>query len=149
VSSLFNNFNRNSSFVKDYNASIIKDYDPNTFVENEVYATDIFVKQDRLQEPTFTELTCSEPAITEPMFAAAKQPEQPERTGLHTSMKLPNRISSQQLHKYVLGLVGVFALFLVAYPIAMNRVSHKEKFAPYQSYVKSLTPEYKPTNPSL
>jgi hypothetical protein len=144
VSSLSNNFNRNSSFVKDYNASIIKDYDPNTFVENEVYATDIFVKQDRLQEPTFTE-----PAITEPMFAAAKQPEQPERTGLHTSMKLPNRISSQQLHKYVLGLVGVFALFLVAYPIAMNRVSHKKKFAPYQSYVKSLTPEYKPTNPSL
>ncbi len=144
MSSLSNNFNRNSSFVKDYNASIIKDYDPNAFVENEVYATDIFVKPDRLQEPT-----CTEPTVIEPTFTATKQPEQPERTGLHTSMKLPNRISAQQLHKYVLGLIGVFAVFLGAYPMAMNRVSHKEKFAPYQSYVKSLTPEYKPTNPSL
>ena len=54
------------------------------------------------------------------------------------------RISAQELHKYVVGLVGIFMLFLITYPIAMARVSQKEKFAPYQSHLKSLTPEYHP-----
>jgi hypothetical protein len=138
MSNLPNNFNRNSSFVKDYNSSIIKDYDPSAFVDNEVYATDIFEKQDNVNEST----------LTEPTFTESKNSSQPELTGLGTLIKIPNRISAQQLHKYVVGLVGVFAVFLGAYPMAMNRVSQKEKFAPYQSYVKSLTREYKPTNPS-
>ncbi len=58
-----------------------------------------------------------------------------------------NRISAQELHKYVLGLVGVFLLFIITYPISMNRVTQKEKFAPYQFHLKSLTPEYKPIEP--
>ena len=59
----------------------------------------------------------------------------------------PLRISAQELHKYVMGLIGVFILMVITYPIAMNRVAQKEKFAPYQSYLKSLTLEYKPVEP--
>ena len=61
----------------------------------------------------------------------------------------PPRISAQELHKYVLGLIGVFGLIVVSCPIAMNRVAQKEKFAPYKSYLKSLTLEYKPVKPLL
>ncbi len=59
----------------------------------------------------------------------------------------PMRISAQKLHKYVLGLVGIFMLMVITYPIAMNRVTQKQKFVPYQSYLKSLTLEYKPVEP--
>jgi hypothetical protein len=58
-----------------------------------------------------------------------------------------NRISAQELHKYVMGLVGVFMLCIVAYPIAIHRVSQKEKFAPYRSHLKSLTAQYKSIDP--
>lgn len=61
----------------------------------------------------------------------------------------PPRISAQELHKYILGLIGVFGLIVISCPIAMNRVAQKEKFAPYKSYLKSLTPEYKPVKPLL
>ena len=61
----------------------------------------------------------------------------------------PPRISAQELHKYVLGLIGVFGLIVISCPIAMNRVAQKEKFAPYKSHVKSLTLEYKPVKPLL
>ncbi len=61
----------------------------------------------------------------------------------------PPRISAQELHKYVLGLIGVFGLIVISCPIAMNRVAQKEKFAPYKSYLKSLTPEYKAVEPLL
>jgi hypothetical protein len=71
---------------------------------------------------------------------------QPELVSANTG-NLSNRISAQELHKYVVGLFGVFLLFLITYPIAMNRVSQKEKFAPYQSHLKSLTPEYKSIDP--
>ena len=56
----------------------------------------------------------------------------------------PLRISAQELHKYVVGLIGVFALVVITYPIAMTRVAHQKKFAPYNSHLKSLTLEYKP-----
>jgi hypothetical protein len=59
----------------------------------------------------------------------------------------PLRISAQELHKYVLGLIGVFMLMVITYPISMNRVAQKENFAPYKSYLKSLTLEYKPVEP--
>ncbi len=49
--------------------------------------------------------------------------------------------SSKQLHKYVWMLVGVFSLMAVSYPVAMFRVSHKEKFHGF--HVKSLTMEGK------
>lgn len=55
----------------------------------------------------------------------------------------PVRISAQQLHKYVLGLISVFVLAIVSYPISMNRVAQKEKFASYNSHLKSLTIEYR------
>ena len=58
------------------------------------------------------------------------------------------RISAQELHKYVLGLLSLFMLFVATYPIAMSRVAEKEKFAPYQSHLKSLTLEYKPVEPT-
>jgi hypothetical protein len=51
-----------------------------------------------------------------------------------------NRISARELHKYVVGLVGTFMLCLFTYPIAIHRVSQQEKFAPYRSHLKSLTP---------
>jgi hypothetical protein len=70
----------------------------------------------------------------------------PELTAMNT-INSSNRISAQELHKYVVGLVSLFILFLTTYPIAMSRVSQKEKFAPYQSHLKSLTPEYKPIEP--
>ena len=65
----------------------------------------------------------------------------------HNAIDKPIRISDRELHKYVLGLVGVFMLAAITYPIAMSRVAQKEKFAPYNSYLKSLTLEYKPVTP--
>jgi hypothetical protein len=52
------------------------------------------------------------------------------------------RISARELHKYVVGLVGVFGLFIITYPIAIHRVAQTEKFAPDRSHLKSLTLEY-------
>jgi hypothetical protein len=60
----------------------------------------------------------------------------------------PIRISARELHKYVLGLVGVFTLAIGTYPIAMNRVAQKEKFVSYKSHLKSLTLEYQPIESS-
>ncbi|MCY7368042.1 MAG: hypothetical protein LH474_07805 [Chamaesiphon sp.] len=59
----------------------------------------------------------------------------------------PVRISAQELHKYVIGLIGIFIAIVITYPISMSRVAQKEKFAPYKSHVKSLTLEYKPVEP--
>jgi hypothetical protein len=67
---------------------------------------------------------------------------------LQATVDKPSRISARELHKYVWGLVGVLLLAIVTYPIAMNRVSQTEKFAPYQSHLKSLTLEYKPVEPN-
>ncbi len=63
------------------------------------------------------------------------------------SVNSASRITAQELHKYVIGLVGLFLMFIVTYPISMSRVSQKEKFAPYESHLKSLTLEYKPIEP--
>ena len=72
-----------------------------------------------------------------------------ERVGESTPIAVKvTRISAQELHKYVLGLLSLFMLFVVTYPIAMSRVAEKEKFAPYQSHLKSLTLEYKPVEPT-
>ncbi len=49
--------------------------------------------------------------------------------------------SSKQMHKYILMLVGVFSLMIGSYPIAMMRISQKEKFHGF--HVKSLTIEGK------
>ena len=59
----------------------------------------------------------------------------------------PQRIPARELHKYVVGLVGVFVLIVTSYPIAMNRVTQNGKFATYKSHLKSLTLEYKPSKP--
>ena len=53
------------------------------------------------------------------------------------------RISARELHKYPLGLVGIFLMFLITYPLAMSRVSQDAKLAPYGAHLKSLTPEYR------
>ncbi|WP_310425457.1 hypothetical protein [Chamaesiphon sp. VAR_48_metabat_135_sub] len=66
---------------------------------------------------------------------------------LVTTVVKPARISAEELHKYVLGLIGVLMLFAITYPIAMHRVAQEEKFAPYKFYLKSLTLEYKPIKP--
>ena len=58
----------------------------------------------------------------------------------------PSRISVGELHKYVLGLIGIFGSIVITYPIAMNRVSRQAKFVASKSHLKSLTLEYKPTN---
>ncbi len=46
-------------------------------------------------------------------------------------------VSSQELHKYVLGLVGIWILFVVSFPVAYLRVSRSEKYS--GSPFKSLT----------
>ncbi|BCL37332.1 hypothetical protein [Nostoc sp. MS1] len=56
-------------------------------------------------------------------------------------MRQTNHTSSRQMHKYVWMLVGVFSLMAVSYPVAMFRVSQKEKFQGF--HVKSLTVEGK------
>jgi hypothetical protein len=57
------------------------------------------------------------------------------------------RISARELHKYPLMLVGIFSMFLITYPIAMSRVSQMAKFASYGAHIKSLTPEYRESEP--
>jgi hypothetical protein len=130
-----NNFNRNSFILKDYN--------PNAFVDNEVYATDIFVKPEDVNESTVKEFSGDDFTANKFTINDAKDPAQPEQTWLGTALKLPNRVSDQPLSKYVVGLMCVVTVIAAAaYPIAMNRVSQNGKFA--ESYVKSLTREYKP-----
>jgi hypothetical protein len=51
----------------------------------------------------------------------------------------PTRISARELHKYVVGLVGIFMLFVVTYPIAIHRVEQQSKFASDRSVRDSLT----------
>jgi hypothetical protein len=52
------------------------------------------------------------------------------------------RITARELHKYVWGMVGVFLLAGVTFPIAMWRVSQSEKFSPYQSHLKPVDWSY-------
>jgi hypothetical protein len=59
-----------------------------------------------------------------------------------------SRISAQELHKYVWGLVGVFMAIVITYPMAMDRVSKQGKMIPYQSHLRSLDKEYKPVQPN-
>ncbi len=69
-------------------------------------------------------------------------------TDVSAKVNKPARISAQELHKYVIGLIGVFIAMVATYPIAMSRVAQNEKkFIPYQSHLKSLTLEYKPVEP--
>lgn len=63
------------------------------------------------------------------------------------NVALPQRISARELHKYVVGLVGVFVLIVTSYPIAMSRVTQSGKFAAHKSHLKSLTVEYKSIEP--
>ncbi|MEJ1935678.1 hypothetical protein WDZ92_36260 [Nostoc sp. NIES-2111] len=56
-------------------------------------------------------------------------------------MQQTKHTSSRKMHKYVWMLVGVFSLMAVSYPVAMFRVSQKEKFHGF--HVKSLTIEGK------
>lgn len=37
------------------------------------------------------------------------------------------RISARELHKYVLGLVGIFMLFVITYSIAIHRVERQSR----------------------
>lgn len=54
------------------------------------------------------------------------------------------QMRSQHMHRYVWLMLGAFMLILVSFPVSFLRVSQEKKFAPYQSHLKSLTPEYKP-----
>jgi hypothetical protein len=135
MSNLPNNFSRNSSIVKEFNV--------NTFVDNEIYTTDIFVKPADINEVADDRFTDDEFTFT----ANESTPVQLEQICVGTALKLPDRISDQPLNKYVVGLICVVtAIAAAAYPIAMNRLSQNGKFA--QSQVKSLTRESKPANPS-
>lgn len=58
-----------------------------------------------------------------------------------------NRISARELHKYVMGLIAIFMLFIITYPIAIHRVAQKQKFTAYKSHLKSLTAQYKSIEP--
>jgi hypothetical protein len=73
---------------------------------------------------------------------------EPKITAANT-VNSSTRITARELHKYVVGLVGVLMLFLITYPLAIARVSQKAKFPPYQSHLKSLTPEYQPIEPKV
>jgi hypothetical protein len=57
-------------------------------------------------------------------------------------------IPGHLMHKYVFGLLGVFLLIAVSYPMSFIRVSQDKKFANYNLHLKSLTMEYKPVKPS-
>jgi hypothetical protein len=50
---------------------------------------------------------------------------------------------AKEMHKYVLGLLGVWLLFLITAPIASLRVSQDQKFANVGFHVKSWTLEGK------
>jgi hypothetical protein len=135
MSNLPNNFSRNSSIVKEFNV--------NTFVENEIYTTDIFVKPEDMNEAADDRFTGDEFTFT----ANESTPVQLEQICVGTALKLSDRISEQPLNKYVVGVICVVAAIAsAAYPIAMNRLNQNGKFA--QSEVKSLTRESKPANPS-
>jgi hypothetical protein len=54
-----------------------------------------------------------------------------------------SRVSAKELHKYVMGLVGILTLCVVTYPIAIYRVTQQEKFASSRSHVRSLSHDYK------
>ena len=130
-----NNFSRNSLIVKEFNV--------NTFVDNEIYTTDIFVKPEEMNEVADDRFTDDELTFT----ANESTPVQLEQICVGTALKLPNQISDQPLSKYVVGLMCVVTVIAAAaYPIAMNRLNQNGKFA--QSQVKSLTRESKPANPS-
>ncbi|MGK7932216.1 MAG: hypothetical protein AB4041_12390 [Microcystaceae cyanobacterium] len=58
------------------------------------------------------------------------------------STSRPKPLPAQQLHKIVIGFLGVFTLFVVSYPLAMFRVSKMEKFRSFDFHGKPLTPEY-------
>jgi hypothetical protein len=58
-----------------------------------------------------------------------------------------SRISARELHKYVMGLVGILTLCVVTYPIAIYRVTQQEKFGSSRSHVRSLTADYKSIEP--
>jgi hypothetical protein len=56
-------------------------------------------------------------------------------------------IPATQMHGYVFGLLGVFLLFTITFPIACWRLRQDKKFAKYDFHLKSLTVEYKPIQP--
>jgi hypothetical protein len=58
-----------------------------------------------------------------------------------------SRISARELHKYVVGLVGVFILCIITYPIAIYRVTQQGKVGSSRSHVRSLTADYKSIEP--
>jgi hypothetical protein len=62
-----------------------------------------------------------------------------ETLNLVRVIETPTRISARELHKYVVGLFGIFILFVITYPIAIHRVAQKQQFASERSYLKSLT----------
>jgi hypothetical protein len=58
-----------------------------------------------------------------------------------------SRISARELHKYVIGLVGILTLCIITYPIAIYRVTQQEKFGSSRSHLRSLTADYKSVEP--
>jgi hypothetical protein len=60
-------------------------------------------------------------------------------TGVPATQFHPNRISAQELHRYVWGLMGLFAAVAISFPIACWRVSQSEQFRADRSHVKSVT----------
>jgi hypothetical protein len=57
-------------------------------------------------------------------------------------------LPAREMHKYVLGLVGLWVLFGITFATALPRVSQDKKFANAHSHVKSMTLEGKWENVS-
>jgi hypothetical protein len=51
----------------------------------------------------------------------------------------PTRISARELHKYVLGLIGIFMLFVTTYPIAIHRVKQQTTLVRERTVPNSLS----------
>jgi hypothetical protein len=111
-----------------------------------------------LQDSTPPEMTRSdvrEPMSLQPLASKQIAPPAPVASQDSTPPEMARsdrqfqavRISARELHKYPLVLVGIFSMFLITYPISMSRVSQMAKFSPYGAHLKSLTPEYRQSEP--
>jgi hypothetical protein len=62
-----------------------------------------------------------------------------ERLDLVETSNPYTRISARELHKYIVGLVGVFLLFIITYPIAIHRVDRQSRVAKEGAVGDALT----------
>jgi hypothetical protein len=114
-----------------------------------IYDSDVFTDEDlerasaifKKYHPDRT-LESIQPEVADSQAIDLQESVPPELS--RSDRQIPSlRISARELHKYPIGLVGIFLMFLITYPLAMSRVSQDAKFAPYNAHLKSLTPEYR------